>query len=533
MIPKSWDRRLYWWSLGLYVVLAVAALASGITSWDEETDYLGIRTQIAHAVQILHGDSPDYRDIHANLEYYGTVGLLPAWILWFIQQSVLVGRLSLVQALFYPAAEHQLTGFYFTSHLVLASEFILLSWVVILLSRELRLRYSYLSGCLVLFTPSLIGHSFVNPKDIPFALFYTLYTLALVKRSANSDNRWIGLAVLSSGLLINQKFVALAPVICSEMVLFFVQRHSLRSIWKNLSVPFSALAFALLLQPASWGLLPWVYLHETFETFARHEWGGCMWWGGSCIGINQAEWSTWKYILKWISVKVPALIVLLIIVQQVNLFFHFCQRKVRLRDPWLFVLGQLLLIPFLAVLRQSNLYDADRHLLFIYPPMAVLATAGFGYLWTIHQSPHCRMFWRSVVCILAAVLVVDILLINPYQISYLNEFARPFHSHKTTALDFWGVSAKESIRQAQLNDQLQLNPVVFDNISLLPLFIGLRQLSGHVSRDKSHPSLLIQLRDASSFNQLSGCETVADVKRNLLPSVSLTMSRLLLCEPDQ
>ena len=112
MLPKAWDRRLYWWAVGIYVVLAVAALASGVTSWDEETDYLGIRTQIAHAVQMLHGDSPDYRDIHSNLEYYGAVGLLPAWIFWFLQQSLLVGRLTLPQALFYPAAEHQLTGFY-------------------------------------------------------------------------------------------------------------------------------------------------------------------------------------------------------------------------------------------------------------------------------------------------------------------------------------------------------------------------------------------------------------------------------------
>ena len=142
MIPKAWDRRLYWWAVGLYVVLAVASLASGATSWDEETDYLGIRTQIAHAAQMLHGDSPDYRDIHSNLEYYGTVGLLPAWIIWFLQQSLMVGRLTLHQAFFSPAAEHQLTGFYFTSHLVLAVEFIGLSWLVIVISKELTLQQS-------------------------------------------------------------------------------------------------------------------------------------------------------------------------------------------------------------------------------------------------------------------------------------------------------------------------------------------------------------------------------------------------------
>ena len=182
MIPKAWDRRLYWWAIGLYVVLAVAALASGATSWDEETDYLGIRTQIAHAAQMLHGDSPDYRDIHSNLEYYGAVGLLPAWIFWFFQQSLLVGRLTLPQALFYPAAEHQLTGFYFTSHLLLAVEFLGLSWLGIAIARELGARFPWLAGCLTLLTPSLLGHSFVNPKDIPFALFYTTYTFTLLRR---------------------------------------------------------------------------------------------------------------------------------------------------------------------------------------------------------------------------------------------------------------------------------------------------------------------------------------------------------------
>ena len=283
MIPKAWDRRLYWWAVGLYVVLAVAALASGVTSWDEETDYLGIRTQIAHAAQMLHGDSPDYRDIHSNLEYYGAVGLLPAWIFWFLQQSLLVGRLTLPQALFYPAAEHQLTGFYFTSHLLLAAEFLGLSWLVIAIARELGARFPWLAGCLTLLTPSLLGHSFVNPKDIPFALFYTAYTFTLLRRYRSTDVRRFGWSVLASGLLINQKFVAIVPVLLTELLLFGLKSSAGRSLWRSVFVPSAGLLLALLLQPASWGLWPWVYLREAFDTFARHEWGGCMWWGGSCV----------------------------------------------------------------------------------------------------------------------------------------------------------------------------------------------------------------------------------------------------------
>ena len=287
MIPKAWDRRLYWWAVGLYVVLAVAALASGVTSWDEETDYLGIRTQIAHAAQMLHGDSPDYRDIHSNLEYYGAVGLLPAWILWFVQQSLLVGRLTLPQALFYPAAEHQLTGFYFTSHLLLAAEFLGLSWLVIAIARELGARFPWLAGCLTLLIPSLLGHSFVNPKDIPFTLFYTAYTFTLLRRY-RTDVRWFGWSVLSSGLLINQKFVAIVPVLLTELLLFGLKPPAGRSLRRSLCVPLAGLLLALLLQPASWGLWPWVYLREAFDTFAHHEWGGCMWWGAPWGPINPA-----------------------------------------------------------------------------------------------------------------------------------------------------------------------------------------------------------------------------------------------------
>jgi hypothetical protein len=86
MASPQWDRRGYCLGLGLYLVLAFSALSGGLLGWDEETDYLGIRGQIAHAVLLLRGEHPDYHRIHSNLEYYGTVGLLPGWLLWFLQQ---------------------------------------------------------------------------------------------------------------------------------------------------------------------------------------------------------------------------------------------------------------------------------------------------------------------------------------------------------------------------------------------------------------------------------------------------------------
>ena len=530
MICKAWDRRVYWWTVGIYSVLAVAAIASGVTSWDEETDYLGIRTQIAHGVQLLRGDAPDYRDIHADLEYYGAVGLLPAWLFWFLQQSLLVGRLTLPQALFYPAAEHQLTGFYFTSHLLLSFEFIGLSWLVVLIARELDARTPFLAGCLTLMSPSLLGHSFVNPKDIPFALFYTAYTYTLLRRYRSQDIRWLGWSVLASGLLVNQKFVAIAPVLLTEALLFGLQPSSLRSLRRSVAVPFTGLFLALLFQPASWGLLPWVYLREAFSTFARHSWGGCMWWGGTCIGVNQPGWVTVHYLWKWWSVKVPLLFGLLVAIKIVA---FLCRTRsdshsLNCRSSWWLLLSQVALLPLLAIFRQSNLYDADRHTLFVYPGLAVIATFGFQSIWEV----NVRLLRQSLLLLTAALaflLFLDNLALNPYQSAYLNELARLTHNHKTTALDYWAVSAKESLRQAQLNHTLHLSPTVQDSLGSFPLFIGFRQLAGHVESNAT-PRLRLQVRDSPSFRDIEGCTLASEVSRTLPTGQRLVMSRLLTCD---
>jgi len=530
MKNRPFDQALYLAALGVYLALAIASLASGITSWDEETDYLGIRTQIAHAVRLLRGDHPDYHDIHANLEYYGTAGLFPAWLLWFGQQALLVGRLSLSQALFEPEAEHQLTGFYFTSHLVLAVEFLGLCWLVIAIARELGARFPWLAGCLTLLTPSLLGHSFVNPKDIPFALFYTAYTFTLLKRHRGTDARWFGWSVLAAGLLINQKFVAIAPVMLTELLLLGIQPPTVRLLRRSVLLPFAGLLVALLLQPASWGLWPWVYLSEAFDTFARHEWGGCMWWGGSCVGINQPGWLTLRYLWNWWSIKWPLLLVLLLAAQ--FLWFLRCIRRnpqsLDWRSPWWLLLLQIALVPVMAVLRQSNLYDADRHTLFVYPALAVVAAFGFQRIWQWQGQLLLRRALLALSAVLAFVLVLDDLALNPYQSAYLNEWGRLGHDHRTTALDYWAVSAKESLRQAQLNDKLPLSPTVDDSLGPLPLFIGYRQLAGHVESD-TRPRLKYQVRDVPAFRSLEGCSQASEVSRTLSTGQRLVMSRLWSC----
>jgi len=315
LVSQKWDRNVYFCCLGIYAVLALSALNSGITSWDEETDYLGIRTQMVHALQLLKHQPSDYRNIHANLEYYGVVGLLPAWILWFVQQSKLTSRLTLNYAFYHPAAEHQLTGFFTTSHFVLATEFVLLSLLVVIAARLLDVSFPWLAGGMCLLLLSLLGHSFVNAKDIPFALFYTAYTVTLLQRHRSEQSRWLGLSILAAALLINLKSVFVLPLLLSEALLVTLQGSSRRHIFKSSLVFLGSTLLSLALQPSAWGLSPLRYFSEGFHTFASHEWGGCMFWGGRCVGVHDPSWSTAVYMWQWVSVKFPLLLIMLILFQ--------------------------------------------------------------------------------------------------------------------------------------------------------------------------------------------------------------------------
>lgn len=548
MAKPGWDRIVYRLVLGGYLVLALSSLLGGQISWDEETDYLGIRDQLSHALGVLSGARPDYHAIHSNLEYYGTTGLLPAWLLWFLQRGLLTGRFSLERALTHPAVEHQLTGFFTLSHAVLLVEMVVLSRVVVALARRMPLRWPWLAGALVLATPTLLGHSFTNSKDVPFALFYSVYTLGLIQRASPAPGRGSGqpvlVALLGATLMVNQKVVALAPVLISEAVLALLRwrrRGAAAELAPVVALPALALTGALLLQPAAWGVPPWRFLQEAFATFAVHSWGGCMWFAGRCVGVRDPSWSAAGYMLRWLPAKLPLLLILLPLAQGVAWARQLARRPWRLpgprQDPVLLLGLQLLLMPSLAALRNSNLYDADRHLLFLVPPLAVLAGMGFERL---TELPGARPPWRgsrawalAVVALLAAGQLLDDLLLHPYQLAYFNEIARHRLNHRNTAVDYWAVSAKEAVQQAQLRGRLPTNPTVADSIPTLPLFIGFRQLGGRVAAD-ADTRLLFQVRGPEDFRRPVPpgllCEKPVEVSRRQLLAPNLVMSRLIVCK---
>ena len=124
-----------------------------------------------------------------------------------------------------------------------------------------------------------------------------------------------------------------------------------------------------------------------------------MWYARTCVGVNHPDWLTLGYIFNWLTVKLPLLWQILIGLQIFVWLYHFKSIAAGLNSPWLLLISQSALIPAMAVVRNSNLYDADRHLLFIYPALAVVAARGLQTLLDLALSKknkiHIYFFYRA------------------------------------------------------------------------------------------------------------------------------------------
>jgi len=249
---------------------------------------------------------------------------------------------------------------------------------------------------------------------------------------------------------------------------------------------------------------------------------------GTCIGRYSPEWSTSAYILKWLSVKIPLLVLFFLSISFLASVRHLIRtRYCFLSKEYIPILLQLILLPFLAVAGNSNLYDADRHLLFIYPPMIILSLEFTRFRMSRFES----LFLMFASVSLALILFIDGLSLSPYGTAYLNEPSRFFLNHTNTAIDYWATSSKEAINKAQLQGNLPVNPTLSTGLWISPLWIGYRQLAGQMNSALDH-ELRIRLRDPNTFSRSnSNCKHLATVSRSLiLMPQPLVLSELDLCK---
>jgi hypothetical protein len=313
-------------------------------------------------------------------------------------------------------------------------------------------------------TPMFYGHSFNNPKDIPFAVVF-VWTLCFVLESTRSipDIR------LSSAAKVTASFGALLAIrpggifvfgyIVVWWLLSFVRcGYSLRAAIRRTVIPLAAvLGGAWLIMLAFW---PWGQVNPIVNPLlgmrraARFAFTGPTLFFGQQVPARPAPVA---YVPTWFALQLPETYLVAAAAGLLSLTVRRMMPTTdedRQRAVTLGFLAFVAIFPVMAaVLLRSALYDAVRHFLFVIPPLAVLAAAAIEHSLRAPTPRAIRAAVAAGTLAAAGFTARDMAALHPYESVYFNRLVagglRGVDGRFET--DYWGNTYREGIEWVMKN----------------------------------------------------------------------------------
>jgi 4-amino-4-deoxy-L-arabinose transferase-like glycosyltransferase len=298
--------------------------------------------------------------------------------------------------------------------------------------------------------PRYFGHSMNNPKDIPFAALaaWSLFAISGIRLAyPYLSFRLAALAGLAIGLSLSVRPVGVLFLGYAAAVLLFALLWNRESNARRLLI--TAGAFVLLVFIATtvpvpfW---PWLQIHpyvglvDSAREVSEVTWDGVMLFNGR----EARSWSLpWNYVPVWLVYTTPPAVLAGALVSVGRL-----KDGVRGALP---VLGMWLALLFpvvYVIVRGSTIYDGIRQLLFVIPPLFVLAAIGWG--WCLNALPtRTRAIAAGVLALGLLEPFVFQVRNHPNQVVYFNRLiGGPAGARQRFELDYWGNCYLQAMRQA-------------------------------------------------------------------------------------
>ncbi len=306
-----------------------------------------------------------------NLKYYGqSVDNLTA----------LINRVFAIENEF--LTRHYTGGFFFWLLLLFAG----------LLGKEFSGSY-WVSAVVVvslMLTPRLFGQAFGNLKDIPFAGGYVaglLFIVRLLKEFPKprwTTALWLALAISFTNSVRIGGLILFAYLGMGILGILIMKPFLLKYIFTTKS-SFARLTGQILGIAAIGyfaGLLFWPYalqdvwrhpmeslsVMEHYKISIKQVFEGEVIWSSALPAI---------YLLKWFWISTPEFVIVGLIYFMVFLIYQFLKARSERLFLDLFVVFAMVFPVFYVTAIGSNLYSGIRQMLFVVPPMVVLASVGF------------------------------------------------------------------------------------------------------------------------------------------------------------
>ncbi len=340
-------------------------------------------------------------------------------------------------------------------------------------------RWAWLGPVVLALMPRFWGHSFFNPKDTPFAVGFTVATLAAVfaiERLCRGNEGWWALvrssvaAGASVGVLVGlassvrigaAAMLVYFPLVYALVVAVPVGGAGWRTFdgrhWQNAArsfvVGYAALCASwwvtvTLAHPAAWSdPIRWPFRAAAY--LSSHPWSGQLLFEGV---YGPSNIHPWYYLPKYVLLTVPSGFLAAFAAGIVLFLWRFPRLSVRQRAVGLLVAMQVFFVATIGILRGATTYDGMRQFLFVLPGIAVLAAGGMAWLFDALRSRGSRAIAVLVFMVGAALVVRDMIQLHPYQYVYFNRASGGlWNAVDRYELDYWTLSFREATEW--LNDR--------------------------------------------------------------------------------
>lgn len=469
-------RKIFWGLAALFFVITMGlALNSGINGDDSfQNDY---SDQLVDWYLTMGQDTSAFYHPKGPIQYYGGVYEIPTGV---------VNRALGLEA--NDVAYHKIRHFFNALFGILAMIF------CGLFARRIGgWRAGIIALVLIFLSPRFLGHSLMNPKDIPFAAGYimAIYFLAkLIEQLPKPNNKTLyglagGVAIAfgtrAGGLI-------LLPYIVMFIGLAFLLRNGFAALFKNIKLTGQYIAYGIV--PIIAGLLigilfwpyamvdPFNHIPESLSGLTKYAINIRMLFEGKMIFGKDVP-ST--YLFTWIFNTVPLYIHLGIL-----LVIGLSWRLIKSFSPLLLFLALFAAIFPIAyvIFQNSTLYDGWRHLQFAYLPLVSLVAIGWEQLIQISEEKKTlteenNITNKSTPLSYVAIGILALTALEPtwfilnnkdYPYVYFNPIAggvnEAFGEYET---DYWGTSMQSAMEWLEdegiVTDNMQDTIIIASNFS--------------------------------------------------------------------
>lgn len=305
--------------------------------------------------------------------------------------------------------------------------------------------------------PRIFANSFYNPNDIFFLIFILITFYYAILYLKKDKTKYLFLISIFTALAFNVRIIGIYVYflfICVYFIknFFHLKIFNLKFIFVQF---FFTFFFIFLITPQLW--------QDPFYNFFDIFFGQLKY---SAINpdilfankIYQASNLPWYYLVLWILISIPLIIVFFLFIGLIRLL-NFNLLKSALRKYLLIYFSFLcLLCPILAnLIFKPNIYNGWRQFYFLWPFILIIAIYGINYFFK-----H-KLIYKNLILVITSLSIIYLVYWNikshPFQNVFYNSIAK--YSNLNFENDYWGLSNLKAYEKILENENgiLKVQPL--------------------------------------------------------------------------